>query len=130
MIRKATKDDIENINIMFKSYFDSKIKEDVFTNIYVFEHEKVLGFISYSVIYERCELNYIAVLKEYQNNHIASKLMEFMIENTKDLDNITLEVNVNNKNAIKLYEKYGFKVEAIREKYYNGVDGYLMIRRK
>ena len=43
--------------------------------------------------------------------------------------NITLEVDEKNKIAIKLYEKYGFKKEAIREKYYSSSNGYLMIRK-
>ena len=30
-----------------------------------------------------------------------------------------LEVKENNKTAIKLYQKFGFKTESIREKYYS-----------
>ena len=41
--------------------------------------------------------------------------------------NITLEVNCNNKNAIKLYKKFNFKEVAIRKCYYNNKeDGILM----
>ena len=41
---------------------------------------------------------------------------------------ISLEVNVNNLYAIKLYENFGFKKVAIRKGYYNGIDGFLMER--
>ena len=44
--------------------------------------------------------------------------------------NITLEVKEDNEPAIKLYEKFGFEKKAIREGYYNGVDGILMERKK
>lgn len=129
MIREAKELDLKKINIMFKNTFGSEITKDIYTKILVFEQEEILGFISYSVIYERCELNYIAVLTEKRKQGIASKLMDYMINDVKDLDNITLEVNVNNESAIKLYKKYGFEVASTRDKYYNNVDAYLMIRR-
>jgi len=61
---------------------------------------------------------------------IASKLMLHMIEDGEknNIKNVTLEVNVNNKEAIALYKKYGFVICATRQGYYNGEDGYLMIR--
>ena len=42
------------------------------------------------------------------------------------LINITLEVSIQNQNAMNLYEKFGFEKKAIREKYYQGIDGILM----
>ena len=44
--------------------------------------------------------------------------------------NISLEVNVNNIPAIKLYKKNGFIEKAIRKGYYQGIDGILMERKK
>ena len=57
--------------------------------------------------------------------------MDHLLEigRSKNIENITLEVNVNNSFAIKLYEKYDFKTVAIRKNYYDGVDGYLMERK-
>ena len=63
---------------------------------------------------------------EHRKKGIASKLMDMMIND--DVKNITLEVNVKNQDAIKLYEKYGFKIVSVREKYYGNDDAYLMIR--
>ena len=40
-----------------------------------------------------------------------------------------LEVKVDNINAIKLYEKFDFKVIHIRRGYYNGVDALIMERK-
>lgn len=130
MIREATNKDIEIINEMFKNNFNMPITKDVFAHIAVFEQEKILGFIDYSVMYERAELNYIAVLEDYKRKHIASNLMEYMLKNLEDIENISLEVNVNNEVAIKLYKKYGFEVVATRKNYYQNDDAYLMIRKK
>lgn len=88
----------------------------------------ILGFIDYSKMYENMEINYIFVIEQYRNKGIASKLLEYIINNN-DFSNITLEVNINNINAIKLYEKYNFKTISKRIGYYNGIDAYLMERR-
>ena len=79
-------------------------------------------------MYERMEINYIFVKEEYRKNNIGYELIKYMIDNN-EFDNITLEVNVNNDCAINLYKKHGFEIIGIREKYYNGIDGYLMERR-
>ena len=42
------------------------------------------------------------------------------------MNNITLEVRSDNKKAIHIYEKYGFKKVTTRKKYYNDTDGILM----
>ena len=107
---------------------DYQITDNAFNNVLIYkEDNKILGFLDYSVMYERGEINYIFVLEEYRGKKIASKLLEYMINNN-DLDEISLEVNEQNINAIKLYQKYGFKEVSIRKGYYNGVDGILMLR--
>lgn len=93
------------------------------------ENGQVVGFLDYSIIYDKVEINNIFVKEEYRNRRIASRLMEYLITEVDDCDNITLEVKIDNIAALKLYEKYDFKIVAIREGYYDGVDGYLMERK-
>lgn len=112
-----------------KSSINKNLLDDPFTEYYIYiENNQILGFINYDILYERAELLYIAVIEEAQNKKIGSKLLEFMIKNCreKNIQNITLEVNVENKKAIALYEKYGFQKVAIRKNYYQGIDGILM----
>lgn len=112
-----------------KNSINKNLLDDPFTEYYIYiENNQILGFINYDILYERAELLYIAVIEEAQNKKIGSKLLEFMIKNCrkKNIQNITLEVNVENKKAIALYEKYGFKKVAIRKNYYQGLDGILM----
>ena len=112
---------INNFNIEYLK------KENPFLKNYIFlENNEPVGLISYSLIYDRIELEYIWVHIEHRKKGIASKLMDMMIN--IEAKNITLEVNVKNIDAIKLYEKYGFKVVSIRKKYYGNDDAYLMIR--
>ena len=122
-------DDLEVFDTFNKERVLFDIKNNTFTNYYIYiDNTKALAFINYQVMYERSELIDINVLDSYQNMGIASKLIEFMLEDlkSKNVENITLEVRKNNLNAIHLYEKYGFKEVGIRKGYYQGIDGILM----
>lgn len=120
--------EITNIDYL-NSLSDYKISLNEFNHILVYEKDnKIVAFLDYSKMYERMEINYIYVIDDYRRNNIAYELIKYMIDNN-EFENITLEVNVNNLSAINLYKKHGFEIVAVREKYYNGVDGYLMERR-
>lgn len=134
MIEKLSITDIDILDSLFKDVFIKNkvlydIKNNPFTNYYVYKIDnKIVACINYQIMYERSELIDINVLDNYQNQGIASKLLEFMFLNLKDnnVETITLEVRDNNLNAIHLYEKYGFKKVSIRKGYYQGIDGILM----
>ncbi len=128
---------IKELENAFPVFFSkNKIKEDIKNNIFskyfiYSEKSNIIGFINYYDLYDRFELSYIEVKSEFRNKNIGSYLMEYLIKIGKDknIENITLEVNINNEYAIRLYEKYKFKKVAIRKAYYNGTDGYLMERK-
>lgn len=116
------KDFLHNNNIMQLDYnpFSNNI-------IYVLNNQ-IVGFLNYSIMYEKAEINNIFVDKDFRGIHIASQMLEYLIRKCKDCENITLEVCKTNRIAISLYNKFNFKAVAIREKYYDGVDGILMMR--
>ncbi len=128
---------IEDLEKIFSDYFKNNgIKKDFMQNIFskyfiYMEKSNIIGFVNYYDLYERFEIAYIEVKDDFRNQKVGSKLMDHLIElgKNKNITNITLEVNVENKYAIKLYEKYNFQIVAKRENYYNGVDGYLMERK-
>lgn len=124
---------IENLDLLNDSFLDKSLvfndlKSNPFGHYLVYVDEKVVGYIYYSDIYERAELNQIEVDSFHKNCGIGSKLLEKMI-NTVDKD-ITLEVKIDNIPAISLYKKYNFVEVATRKGYYNGIDGILMERKK
>ena len=128
---------IEKVELAFPTFFSkSKIvddfKQNAFTKYFIYEEKSnIIGVVNYYDLYDRFELSYIEVKEEYRNKKIGSLLIENLIKiaEEKKVKNITLEVNINNEYAIKLYNKYGFNVVAIRKGYYDGVDGYLMERK-
>ena len=125
---------IDKLSELFPKILTSKsVKEDIknnqFTNYltYLINGEPV-AFINYYIMYERAEIININVLEEYQNQKIASKLLEYMVNEciSHNVKSITLEVKETNIKAIHLYEKFGFSKVAVRRKYYQGIDGILM----
>ena len=92
------------------------------------ENDKIIGFLYYSDIYDRAEINQLEVEVSHRNCGKATKLLKKMLELVEK--SITLEVKKDNIPAINLYKKFGFKEKAIRKGYYHGVDGILMEREK
>ena len=128
MIRLITK---EEINKLIKE-IDYKISNNAFEKCFVYELKKeIIGLLDFSHIYNRLELNYIWIKDDYRSQGYSKKLMDYLLSYSKDnnIDNITLEVSVNNEIALNLYKSFGFKEVAIRNQYYNGIDGILMIRK-
>ena len=125
---------IFNIDLIndFLKHFDVSIdKIGVYSNYLVYiDNELNKGFLAYDIIYDRIEIQYIYVNEEFRNQKVATKLIQYLynISKEKKCTNITLEVNVNNISAIKFYEKMGFSNVAIRKNYYLDEDGILMIK--
>ena len=92
------------------------------------ENGRVIGFLNYSLIYDRIEIDNIEVKEEHRNKKIGTKLMTYLIYNAIDnhVINITLEVRKSNDIAIKLYKSFGFREVALRKLYYGDEDGILM----
>ena len=110
-------------------------KKEFSTNPYLkiityVEKDKIIGFLLYSLIYDRIEIEQFEVITKERRKGIGDKLLKYLIEKYQDTDikNITLEVKEDNIVAINLYKKYGFKKVSTREKYYDGVNGLLMER--
>ena len=92
------------------------------------EKDKIIGFLLYSLIYDRIEIEQFEVTTKERRKGIGNKLLNYLVEKYQDnnIKNITLEVKEDNIAAINLYKKYGFKKVSTREKYYDGINGILM----
>lgn len=131
MIKELKKEEIDIIDNSFidKDYLLNEFDNNPFIKVLLlFEDNKVIGYLYYSDIYDRAEINQIEIDSFHRNCGNGKKLMEYMI-NHVDKD-ITLEVKNDNDPAIKLYKKNGFKEVATRKGYYQGTDGILMERKK
>ena len=129
MISELKKEDLNLLNDTFinKEYLENEFNNNPFIKVLILTEDKIIGYLYYSDIYDRVEINQIEIEEAHRNSGKGSLLLK---ELTDTVDkNITLEVREDNIPAIKLYEKFNFKKVAIRKNYYNGVDGILMERK-
>jgi len=124
-------DNLEGISsdIIFIEELYKDLNNNPFGKYLLFvENDEIIGYLYYSDIYDRIEINQIEVKNIHRKSGKGTELMHKLIDNTNK--SITLEVNKNNIPAINLYKKFEFKEVAIRRGYYNGIDGILMERKK
>ena len=131
MIISFNKDDSLN-NLYSEIIYIEELYNDLDKNpfgkyLLLIEDNEIIGYLYYSEIYDRIEINQIEIKNIHRNCGKATSLMSELINNTNK--SITLEVNKNNIAALNLYKKFKFNEVAIRKGYYNGVDGILMERK-
>jgi ribosomal-protein-alanine N-acetyltransferase len=130
MILEITKENLDELTNSFisKEMIESELNNNPFAKILILkENNEVIGYIYYSDIYERAEINQFEINSIHRNCGKGQKLLKKLLSSVEK--DITLEVKKDNFPAIRLYEKNGFVKKAIREKYYNGIDGILMERK-
>lgn len=141
MIRDMKPDDLDQVMIIEReafcdhwkrSDFEYEICENEFSHMKVCEKEgRIIGMIGYYILFDDAQITTLAVLKEAQNQGIASKLMENMVQdcNERKCSVLSLEVRKSNEKAISLYKKFDFIEMNIRKSYYeDGEDAIFMMK--
>ena len=128
-INKENLDLLDNSTLLVKEEAEKELSINPFGKYLVLiENNLIIGFIYYSDIYERAEINQFEIEVSHRNCGKGQKLLKQLIKTVDK--SITLEVREDNLSAIRVYEKFDFKRKAIRKNYYNGKDGILMERVK
>ena len=137
MILEVSKEDYPKIyelgTILHPNYkvlypLDNVLNNEVFKIIVYKEQGEVLGFLSYNDLKESIDILDVVVDEKFRRKHIASTLLDYIITGAIVGCEIFIEVDKNNISAISLYEKFGFEIIDIREKYYQDSDAYVMKR--
>lgn len=134
MISKLTKEEVQEVIQLGTMLNPNFLKlfhiENLNPNetIYIYKENNInKGFIHIQNGLDIIDLLNIIVKPEYQNQGIGSVLLKYIIDNKQD-KKIMLEVRSKNINAIKLYQKYDFKIINIRKNYYKDDDAIIMER--
>ena len=134
MISKLTKEEVQEViqlGTMLNPNFSKLFHiENLNPNetIYIYKENNIhKGFIPIPNGLDILDLLNIIVKPKYQNQGIGSVLLKYIIDNKQD-KKIMLEVRSKNINAIKLYQKYDFKIINIRKNYYKDDDAIIMER--
>ena len=112
MIKELDNKDIAILEKIFKlSNIIKELQENKASKYFIyFAENNIIGYINYYDLIDRYEIANIEVLEEYRNQKIGYELLFYIIElgYKNKINNITLEVNINNLYAIKLYKKCNY----------------------
>ena len=93
-----------------------------------FMEDELVGFIYISKTVDSIDIIDIVVDEKVRRKGIASLLIDYVVNNNKDINKIFLEVNEHNDPAIETYKKNGFETISVRKKYYGDDDAIVMKR--
>ena len=140
-ISNMTLKDLDEISNILISDFDDFWSYNIFKNELTNENSKyivakieneIVGFAGIWIAIDEAHITNIVTKKSFRQNGIGTKLLENLIELSKNLNlnSITLEVKESNLPAGILYEKTGFEVVGIRKKYYNNSENAIIMTKK
>ncbi len=113
-------------------YFLSEMNGENFGEVYVDRIDgHVVSYGNIRYMFENCDLTRIGVRKDLRHRGYGRKMLKHLIRTAeeKGCEFMHLEVDVNNAEAVKLYEKNRFMTMRTRKNYYeNGDDAYDMAR--
>ena len=95
--------------------------------------DAMVGFMDYWIIKDEMHLITIAVDPSYRRLGLATKFLNYLIEQAgkKQVKKIFLDVRKSNEAAIALYDKFEFSKIGIRKKYYSDNDeGAIVMEKK
>lgn len=110
------------------SYFAEIAEPNAIYKVITVEDE-VVAYGGFHQIFDEAHITNIAVKESFRHQGFGKMLMDALIKEAKErkIVAMTLEVRVSNVNALKLYEKFGFKSAGVRPKYYpDGEDAFIM----
>jgi ribosomal-protein-alanine N-acetyltransferase len=90
--------------------------------------DQLLGYVICSRYDQVWHLMNIAVAPESRGGGVAGRLLRKLFEDAGGVLPFTLEVRVSNRQAIGMYERFGFRSAGVRPRYYhdNGEDALIM----
>jgi ribosomal-protein-alanine N-acetyltransferase len=107
-----------------KEYFLNELyKKHALVNVAIFER-KVIGYLCADYENHEAQILNLAIDPDFRRRGAATRLMTQAMRTLKKEGCVFvyLVVRASNTGAQKFYERFGFKVEAIRKKYYSDPD--------
>lgn len=140
-IMPMLKEDLETVYLLENLYYKSpwprsmfiqELEENKYAHLFVAKlKDVIIGYYGFWLIMDEAMVTKITVVKPLQQKGIGLILLKDLISRCVEAgcSQISLEVRVSNKNAIRLYENQGFEKVNIRKQYYSDLeDAYTMIK--
>ena len=106
-----------------ESFLNEIYKKYAFSKVAVFEGN-IIGYICTNYLLHESHILNLAVHPDFWRRGVATILMNESIRELKEKGCVFmyLEVRISNTGAQRFYERFGFKTETIRKKYYGNPD--------
>lgn len=139
-LRPAAREDVPAIGAIEKTAFPcpwseralyGEIENDLATFKVLSLEGRVIGYYDLWICADEAHLLNVAVAAQARRRGYGTILLEDAIDEAerRNCRRIVLEVRSDNRAAVRLYEKYGFKTVARRPRYYaNGEDADVMLK--
>jgi len=128
IIEKACKDNVDVIFEINQEFSDgwsqnqmvSAFNSGRFNVLIAKEGLDSLGYISYSVAIDECDIETIVVKKQFRRKGVGEQLIKTAEKEmlTAGIKKVFLEVRENNFPALTLYKKCGYSDISVRKNYY------------
>lgn len=91
--------------------------------------KSVIGYSIIWMIFEEFHIANFAIHPDYQGRGLGTYFFNEIMKKAVGLEYAILEVRDTNLNAIRLYEKFGFKKIMLRKRYYSNGDDAIVMRK-
>lgn len=140
MLKRYERQDIARMTQIEQEILHTTLGEEYYINDlnnplarhYVWlENGQIIGFISSIYDGDSLEILNFGIAKKYQHQGYGTLFLATFIDliYQEGLSHISLEVRVSNQNAIRLYQKLGFKKVYIRKAYYTNQEDALVYQK-
>ncbi len=129
-IEEMSESDLDEILAIEKKSFADPWSRKLFKETLSFPHSvnlvlrgpdnAVLGYVNFYVIAEEAHMLNLAIHPDWRKKGLATRLLEYSLEHLRHMNapQVFLEVREGNRDAIKLYSRFGFQAIGKRKRYY------------
>ena len=129
-IKPLTEDFVDSVSEIERECFStpfskndilSYLKNDIWHFFACFSNDKLLGYISFTLIIDEISICNVAVSESHRGKGVGSALVGYLLDFARknQVKSLFLEVRESNINAISLYKKFGFEKTGLSKNHYS-----------
>lgn len=111
-------------------YYETQVNPNSEFFCIVNSEDQIMGYIGLWIVMDTLDITNVSVSSDYKRQGVGTALLDLVYNRALEIDArlISLEVNVNNDKAIKMYKKNGYSEVRRIKNYYSKLkeDAYLM----
>tara|TARA_Y100001978_G_C23377075_1_gene283700 strand:+ start:116 stop:553 length:438 start_codon:yes stop_codon:yes gene_type:complete len=112
--------DLISIKHWNQNQWKKELEKEYVTAIGIYQNNFMLGVCVFQKIYDEAEISYLSVHPSYKRLGLGKELIYMTFKECKNenIKKIFLEVSLENKQALRFYDYFGFETISVRKKYY------------